>query len=194
LKSLPLLLAFAVCLPVFAQTPYQSITSEQRWHRYWEDTLLSPNIYLASVGSALVSQFENDPPEWRQGMAGFGRRTASQLGLHVIQETVHQGGSAMLGYDPRYRPCECKGLLRRSAHAIKWSFLTRNSSGDTRFDIPAMAGAYGGGMLSMSWYPHRFNPLTDGVRIGSQQVGLVVGMNVVREFMPDVKRKLKLKN
>ncbi len=72
--------------------------------------------------------------------------------------------------------------------------MTRNNEGETRFDVPAIAGAYSSGMLSMYWYPHRFSPLTDGVRVGNQQMGFYVGMNVLREFAPDVKRGLHLKN
>ncbi len=204
MKYLPiaLLLAVATCLPTLGQAPdpnpvlpsYQPLTSSQRWDHYWNGTLLSPNLYGASFASALVSHIDHDPPEWRQGFAGYTRRSASEYGLHVIQTTVHQAGAAAMGLDPRYQRCDCKGLWRRSGHAVKWSFLTRNNAGNTRFDVPAMAGAYAGGMLSMSWYPHRFNPLTDGLRVGNQEVGLVVGLNVIREFGPDLRHIFRIKN
>ncbi len=197
-----LMLAGMISLPVSAQNvdpnaaapPYQALTGSERWGLYWNGTLLSSNIYEASLGTALVDHLEHDPPEWRQGIAGYGRRSASEYGFHLIQATVHQAGAAALGYDPRYQRCDCTGFWRRSGHAIKWSFLTRDNAGKTRFDVPAMAGAYGAGMLSMYWYPHRFNPLADGVRVGNQEVGLVVGFNVIREFGPDLKHIFRIRN
>ncbi len=170
--------------PNAAATSYQALTSSERWNFYWNGTLLSQGLYEASLGSALVDHIDRTPPEWRQGIKGYARRSASEYGFHIVQSTVHQAGAAALGYDPRYQHCGCTGFWRRTGHAIKWSFLTRNNAGATRFDIPAMAGAYSAGMLSMYWYPQRFNPLTDGVRVGNQEVGLVVGFNVVRELVP----------
>ncbi len=173
---------------------YQPLTSAQRWDRYFNGTLLSSTLYGASFGAALVDHLHHDPPEWRQGFAGYTRRSASEYGLHVIDATVHQGAAAALGYDPRYRHCDCSGFFRRSAHAIKWSFVTRNSAGQTRFDLPVMAGSYGGGMLSTMWYPHRYNALSDGVRVGNKEVGLHVGLNILHEFGPELKRAFHLKN
>jgi len=192
----------AVTVPGSAQTAvpnppvaaYQPLTNQQRWDHYLQDTVLSPGLYFASLGVAAGSQLAHDPPEWRQGFAGYSRRSASAFGVFTIQATVHQGAAAALGYDPRYRRCDCGGFWRRSGHAIKWSFLTRNASGQTRFDVPALAGAYGAGMLPIFWYPHRFNPLTDGVRIGNQEVGFYVGLNVLREFAPEIKQRLHFKH
>jgi hypothetical protein len=190
-------LASMAVLPVFAQSSapsYQSLTRAERWNFYWNDTLLSSTLVEASFASAVADQITHDPPEWRQGVEGYARRSASEYGVHVVQATIHQAGAAALGYDPRYLACDCKGFWRRSAHAVKWSFLTRNNEGATRADIPAMAGAYGAGMISMSWYPKRFGGLTDGVRVGNQEMGLVVGFRVIREFAPDLKRFFHIRN
>lgn len=93
-----------------------------------------------------------------------------------------------MGLEPRYQHCGCAGFLRRSAHAIKWSFITYNNEGKLRWNVPALAAAYGSGMLSMTWYPDRFHPLTDGFRVGNQQAGFAVGVNIVKEFSPELKR------
>lgn len=42
---------------------YVSLTSAERWHRYWKDTLLSPSLYFASAGTALGDQASNSPKE-----------------------------------------------------------------------------------------------------------------------------------
>ena len=173
---------------------YLPLTNDERWSRYWRDTLLSPSLYFAATAAAIGAQIHNSPPEWHQGVAGYSRRVVSELGVIAIQKTIAQGGAAVLGYEPRYLHCECRGFFRRSGHAVLWSFLTKNTAGATRFDIPSVAGAYGGGMISMLWYPARYEPLSDGVRIGNQQTGINVGLNVIREFTPEFRSLFHLQH
>jgi hypothetical protein len=171
-----------------SSSTYSPLSAGDRWRRYLDQAAFSPRVYFAVTAIAAVSQLEHDPPEWGQGITGYGRRSLSEFGVLTIQTTVHEGGAAVLGYDPRYLASDQPGFWHRTGHAVKWSFLTKNAAGSTRFDVPAVAGAYGGGMLSMFWYPHRFNPVSDGVRIGSQQVAYAVGVNIFREFSPELKR------
>jgi hypothetical protein len=179
-----------------AQTPvaaYKPLSSGQRWEYYWHETLLSPGLYFAALGAAGGEQLAKDPPEWGQGVGGYARRAGTFLATYGIQATVHQGAAAALGYDPRYIHCECRGGGRRVAHAFVWSFLTKNGEGATRFNAPLVAGAYAGGMLPYLWYPNRYNPLKDGFREGSQEVGITVGVNLFREFSPELKRFFRLR-
>ena len=187
-------LVITCCSAAFGQTPvtYRPLTASERWHRYWKDTIVSPGLYFAAVGAASGSQIGNDPPEWGQGVQGYAKRSASLLGIFAMQETIHQGGAATCGYDPRYLRCNCEGFFRRSGHALAWTLLTKNNAGQTRIDVPTVAAAYGSGMLSMYWYPARYSPLTDGVRVGTQQLGFAAGINVLREFGPEVKKLLKV--
>jgi hypothetical protein len=149
---------------------------------------LSPGLIGAAVVSGSYAELYRDPPEWREGVAGWGKRTLYWTGVIATQDTIRQGADAAMGYDPRYRKCDCKGFFRRSGHAVLWTFLTRDSAGDTRVDVPSLASDYGAGMLSMLWYPRRYNPLKDGVRAGTQEVGLSVGLSTLREFGPELKR------
>jgi len=185
IRSLLIIGLSAAC--AYAQN-YTPLTSSERWHLYARETVLSPGLYFASLGSALGSQLDNKPPEWRQGVAGYGRRATSQLGLLAIDETLHEAGSAALGYDPRYLRCDCHGFWKRSGHAIAWTLLTKNAAGETRLDIPRIAGSYGSGMISTLWKPARLHPLTDGVRDGHQQLGFDFGIDLVKEFAPELKR------
>jgi hypothetical protein len=179
--------------PVENMPDYKPLTSSERVHRYIQETVLNPGIYLAALGSAAGAQLSNNPPEWHQGLKGYGRRTASQLGVFTLHTTFQEGGAALLGYDPRYIRCADPGFLPRFGHAIKWTFLTYDSHGKKRFNIPAVAAAYGSGMISTYWYPNRYTALHDGVRNGNQEMGIAVGVSVLREFSPELKRFLHLK-
>ncbi len=176
--------------PIAAFTP---LTSSQRWNHYLHLTVLSPGIYVASLAAAGGSQLAKDPPEWGQGVGGYARRTATLFGTFAIQASAQEGLAAALGYDPRHMRCECQGAGRRLAHGIVWSFLTKNNEGQTRFNIPVVAGAYAAGMVPLLWYPDRYSPLKDGFRRGSQQLGFAVGANLIAEFSPELKRFFRRK-
>jgi len=167
---------------------YKPLTAKERLAKYVHDAYLSPEPYLASLGAAAGQQLHKDPPEWGQGAEAYAKRTATMFGVVTIQATVHQGLAAAMGLEPRYIRCDCAGFLPRTGHAIKMSFLTWDKEGRTRIDLPAMAGAYAGGMISQYWYPARFHPLTDGVRVGTQQFGVHVGVDILREFKPEFRR------
>ncbi len=188
-----LLALFIGLTQIHAQTPstWQPLNADERWINFRDTTIADPDFYTAALVSAGYSQLTKAPPEWGEGASGFGRRTASRLAVLGIQETIHQGGAAILGYSPRYLSCGCKGFFPRTGHAIKWTFLTKNSSGQTRFDFPVIAANYGAGMLSTYWYPARYQPLSDGVRAGNQQMALSIGLSFLREFEPDLKRIFK---
>jgi hypothetical protein len=193
------LIALFVCLSAWAsaQSPiatYAPLTPGQRWYHYLHQTVLSPGIYLASFAAAGGSQLAKDPPEWGQGIDGYSKRTATLFATFSIQATVQEGAAAALGYDPRHLRCECQGAGRRLAHGLLWSFLTKNDEGQTRFNVPVVAGAYAAGMIPMLWYPERYSPLRDGFRRGSQQLGFSVGANLMAEFSPEIKRFFRRKS
>jgi hypothetical protein len=190
----PLIVFIFVAASLGAQTSltYTPLTASERWEHYRHETFLSPGIYLAALAAAGGTQLAKDPPEWGQGLDGYGKRAASFLATYAIQSTVHEGAAAALGYDPRYLHCDCKGGGRRLVHALVWSFLTKNEEGRTRFNSPTIAGAYAGGMIPYLWYPSRYSPLKDGSREGSQEVGIIMGVNIFREFGPELKRFFRL--
>lgn len=43
-------------------------------------------------------------------------------------------------------------------------------------------------MIVTTWYPKRYDPLVQGVQMGHAQIGFAVGVNVIREFSPELKR------
>ena len=192
MRTLAVLIFFAANLAAQTAPAYTPLTSSERWEHYRRETFLSPGLYFAALGAAGGTQLAKDPPEWGQGLSGYGKRAASFLATYAIQSTVHEGAAAALGYDPRYLHCDCKGGARRMAHVFVWSFLTKNEEGRIRFNSPSVAGAYAGEMLPYLWYPGRYSPWKDGFREGSQEIGIIVGVNIFREFGPELKRFFRL--
>jgi len=178
-----------------AQTPpsatYTPLTFSQRWEQYRHDTFLSPGLYFAALGYAGGAQLYKRPPEWGQGLNAYEKRAGTFLATYAIQYSVRDGAAAAMGYDARYLRCECTGGGRRLAHALLWSFLTKNEAGRTRLNIPMLVGDYAGEMIPYLWFPKRYSPLKDGFRDGSQEVGITVGLNLFREFAPELRRLVR---
>ena len=178
---------------VLTSANYKPLTGKGRAAFFASDTLLSPLTYAAALGGGGIQQLSNSPPEWNQGVKGYAKRSGSVLGIVLIQGTISNGAAAALGYEPRYIHCGCNGFLKRTSHAVVWSIITKNNAGANRPNLPALAGAYGSGMLgTLAWYPDRFDPLKDGFRLGTQQLPFIAGANWLREFTPDLKRAFHL--
>jgi hypothetical protein len=165
-----------------------ALTGKERWNFFVNETFSSYGPYIVSFGAGLAYQAPDYPKEWEGGFKGYGLRTAGQYGLLATQNAIHDGGAAALGYEPRYFPCQCAGLWRRTGHALVMSFLTYDEHGHKRLDLPQLVGAYGSGMLSALWYPKRYSPQVQGVQTGHMQFGFVTGTHFSQEFSPEFKR------
>jgi hypothetical protein len=169
------------------------LSGRQRWHKYVRDTYASAPIYLASFGSALGLQTTNTPTAWGRSASGYFKRAGTEYASFAIQNSVYQGGSALLHNQVQYVPCQCPGFWHRSGYALQMTALTYHN-GHKVIDVPQFAGAYAGGMIPILWYPRGYSPLGEGAVNGTVQLGLMAGVDEIREFAPEVKRFLhKLK-
>jgi hypothetical protein len=171
---------------------YVPLTGQGRWYNFWNDTLLSPLAYVGAIGGAYGQQISDQPRQWGSGFAGYTKRVGTNLAQFGSQEAIHQGGAALMHTDPRYINCRCKGGFQRTLYALKMSFLTYKDNGDKTVDIPQLAGAYGGAIISDVPYPSRDlaheSPLLQGVRGGNIQIGANVAINLFKEFSPELSR------
>jgi hypothetical protein len=172
---------------------WEPLSGRARLALFWHDSYNSPGAFMALSVTALAGQIEDKPAQWSADGSGYTRHFASAYGQLVASNVIHEGMAAVSGLDPRYVPCQCKGVFRRSRHALKMSFATYTHGGRLTLDVPQLAGAYGSGMISTYWYPHRlYNPLVQGVQFGHEEVGEVLVENLFQEFTSDLKSALHL--
>lgn len=160
----------------------------ERVSLFFKGYLASPVNYLAMAASASASWIAGEPDGWGRTLGGYGQRAGNEFVLYTAEEALHDVGDAALGLDPRYFPCRCSGLWRRSGNALKMTLLAYDGNGKLHLDLPRFAGDYGSSMLVTSWYPASYSPLVQGVRMGHVQIGLDAGANLLREFSPELKR------
>jgi hypothetical protein len=122
------------------------------------------------------------PPEWGQGMNGFGKRYASNFGMSLIGTTTRYGLGEILHQDITYRPCTCGGRVPRTVHAVTQSFVAHTRGGRGVLSIPAIVAPFVAAEAGVAgWYPSRFSA-SDSLRISSNfYIGQPIG-NLIREF------------
>jgi hypothetical protein len=157
-------------------------THRERFNRYVKSTV-GPFRLAWTVGAAGIDQWRDHPEEWGQGMKGFGRRYASNLGQNAIQQTVTYGLDEAFGIDTGFRKSTRDGFGARVKDALLQNITSRTKSGKRVISVPRFAGAYSGGIISReAWYPDRYS-YKDGLRAGTGNLLSGFGLNLVREFV-----------
>src|SRR5215475_15478125 len=170
---------------------YKPLTGKERWHLYLNQTLAPPQAYFGVLWSSLLDHIGNAPPEWGQGMAGYGLRLTSRFGTNVVQNSILAVGAATLHEEPRYISSSSKRFFHRSGHALLFTVVTYNNRSKI---MPAVAGVgsiYAACMITTLWMPKRYTMLGDGVRDGNLQLAYSGMFNLVEEFWPEIKKVFK---
>lgn len=163
---------------------YKFPTNRQRFNRYVKDTV-GPFRLVRTAAAAGINQWSDTPEEWEQGMKGYGKRFASNLGRNAIQQSVTYGLDEALGLDSSFHRSTREGVFPRVKHAFLETITSRNKRGKRILSAPRLAGVYTGAIVQTeTWYPERYS-YKDGLRIGTGTLLTNFGINLVREFLID---------
>jgi hypothetical protein len=174
--------------------PLRSLTGPERKRLYFRQTFLTWGIYFKTAFFSLGDQATVSPPQWGDGISGYGKRVASRYGQFAIQNTFSSAGNAILGYEPRYDRCRCDGAWPRIRHALSRNFVTYNrSEQERRPQIALYAAAMGAGMVASTWKPQPADPWVSGYQSMISQAAFGCITNVIGEFAPEITRLIKRK-
>jgi hypothetical protein len=183
-----LIAAAAPCLGL-GQQPVVALDVNEKLSLHWNNTV-SPMSLVGVAAYAGLLQEMDSPREWRQGWGAYGERLGSSMGASVIHSGLAFGLDSTLHQDPRYSRADKGKWLRRMAHAIRGTILTRTDAGGETFSTWRVGSAYGSAFLSNLWYPRRLDTFELGVGQGSITLGFDLVKNLATEFWPDLKRKI----
>jgi hypothetical protein len=175
--------------PEPVQTISHRLTADERL-RIYRASVFNPTTLAAPALGAAIDQWQDEPTEWGQGMAGYARRFGSGLGRNLANKTIIFGVAALDGEDPRYFRSDSPGIASRSGHAIISAFISYREDGSRAPAYAHFAGAYGSSFLANSWYPHSKATTEQALVRGTTKLGMNAAMNVLREFWPDLRRRL----
>jgi len=108
------------------------------------------------------------------------------------KQQLEFGVEALDGEDPRVPQVHSSGFWHRAVSAALITFYRRSDRGGNMIAWSEFVGAYGSAYISHQWWPRQFNDFHNGFVAGTDSMGMDVGMNIMREFMPDIKRALHL--
>jgi hypothetical protein len=157
-----------------------------------------------------LSQAENSEPGYGQGWGAYGKRFATAAADGTIENfTTGAVLPSLLHQDPRFYQSSEGGFTRRSWYAVSRIFVTRTDSGHMQFNYSEIVGAALSASISTYSYhprstyistptnPHKFVPsdrtLANTANVWGSQVGYDTITIVVKEFWPDIHRKLSRK-
>lgn len=162
-------------------------------------------------GLAAVSQARNSEPGYGQGWVSYGKRYGATMGDSVVENLmVGAAFPSVLRQDPRFYQSENGGFFTRSGYAMSRIVVTRSDSGHAQFNYSEIFGSATAAAVSTYTYhpsskhistpanPHKFVPsdrtVSNTASVWGTQVGLDTFTIMVKEFWPDVHRKLSHKS
>lgn len=163
-----------------------------------------------------LSQAENSEPGYGQGAEGYAKRYGAAFGDGTIENFMTGAVfPSLLHQDPRFFQSENGGVARRTEYAVSRIFVTRSDSGRSQFNYSEIVGsALSAAISTNTYHPRafittRYDPATNmltyvhnasdrtlpnTLSVWGSQVGYDTLTIVVKEFWPDVHRKLSHKH
>jgi hypothetical protein len=172
-----------------AALPFHSITAKQKMTIAYKDSFDWP-VYPTAAAFALLYQLEDQNPSFGQGMKGYGKRFATAYGDQMIGNMMTEGIVPSLTHeDPRYFRLGEGRTKSRLWYSLTRTFVTRTDSGRSTFNISEWGGNAATVAISNAYYPDTRHA-GDAVQKLMIQCATDTFSNVLKEFWPDVKRKL----
>jgi len=158
-----------------------------------------------------INQAQNSEPGFGQGAAGYGKRFGATAADGTIENFMTQAiFPSLLRQDPRFFQSGKGGFTRRTTYAISRIFITRTDSGHSQFNFSEIFGsALAAAISTYSYHPrttYLSTPTNPHMYVGSDrtlgntadvwvtQVSYDALTIVVKEFWPDIHRKLSHKH
>jgi len=163
-----------------------------------------------------ISQAQNSEPGYGQGWEGYAKRYGAAFADGTIENFLTSAVlPSILKQDPRFFQSSEGGFTRRTGYAISRIFVTRTDSGGTQFNYSEVVGsALAAAISTNTYHPRsfittRYNPATNTLTyvhndsdrtlpntlsVWGTQVGYDTITIVVKEFWPDIHRKMNHKH
>ena len=175
--------------------PFVPITAKRKFIIASKDSFDYP-VYLTSAAFAGLYQLENQNPSFGQGVKGYAKRLASSYADQAIGNLMTEAiFPSLLREDPRYFRIGSSGgsTWHRMGYALTRVFVVRTDKGKWDFNYSEWLGNGATVAISNLYYPADTRDVADNVQKLGIQVGTDAFSQVLKEFWPDIKRKLTKK-
>ncbi|HTA43750.1 MAG TPA: hypothetical protein VK789_14950 [Bryobacteraceae bacterium] len=171
---------------------FQPITAGEKFKVASEDAFDRGTVGLAALFAG-EAQLTNANRSFGQGAAGYGRYFGTAYGDFVIGDYMTEAiFPTLLHQDPRYFRRGKGSGWSRLGYAVGQIFLTHGDSGRVQFNYSEIVGNSVAVAISNSYYADN-RTAGDAVSKLGAQLGVDMAANVLKEFWPDLQRKLRRK-
>jgi hypothetical protein len=185
------------------------LSFRQKAAYFAQNKIFSASAVFGAAFFGEIAQVRDDPPDWKKGAEGFGRR----FGTRYAQSLTKSTAELLFGFleDPRpnpppqlmvlengvwrknpavhsHRPSNSFGS--RLGHALLGVVRTHYDSGNDHIAFSRVGGALASGLVGRLWTPDPNNTWGQvGIRTGTA-FGGYAGAAVFHEFQPDLTKLL----
>ncbi len=139
-----------------------------------------------------ISQWKNDDPSYGQGAEGYAKRYGEAFADGTIENFATKAIlPSILRQDPRYFQMGKGSFGHRAFYAISRTFVTRGDNGHSQFNASELFGSGASAALATyTYHPAEEREMSNVISGWASQVGYDTISTVVKEFWPDIRRKI----
>jgi hypothetical protein len=173
--------------------PYVPIGPKEKFRIASADAF-DPGAIVASAWVAGAAQLFNSNRPFGQEASGYARYYGAAYANHVIGDFLREGVyPSLLHQDPRYFRNGIGSKKSRVAYAVSRVFITQTDAGATAFNSSKVLGSASMVAISSLYYANHRD--VEGASAGfGAQLGDAMAANILKEFWPDLLRKLSRKH
>ena len=174
-------------------TEYKPISTREKFHIAAEDSFDRGTFALAAAFAG-YSQITDSNPSFGQGVKGYAHYFVTSYADWSIGDFMTEAiFPTVLHQDPRYFRSGTGSGPRRLLYAVQQLFWTRTDSGGHMFNFSEIGGNAAATAISQAYYPESRHASDAATKL-SIQVGVDAASNIMKEFWPDLERKLSRKH
>ncbi len=172
------------------QATYEPLTTREKFDIARKDSFDWPN-YFIMAGYAFQSQIAAKGFNDNGGIKGFGGYYARAFGDNLIGAYVTEAMMpSLLHEDPRYFRLGKGSVWRRTFYAATRIVITKGDNGHNRLFVSELGGNAAVVAITTAYYPAS-RSAGEAFERYSQELGNDAISNVLTEFWPDIRRKLR---
>jgi hypothetical protein len=171
--------------------PFQPITVKQKFTIASKDSFDYPVLLTTGMWAGLSQLQGSDNNVYGQGVKGYAHRYGINYADQVIGNYFPEAiVPTLLHMDPRYFRKAEGSKKSRLFYAVSHIVVSKNDSGHATFNSPEVLGNALASLTVMSYHPHERTLRAGLYQWGVTYIGSDMVGQILKEFWPDIKRKL----
>jgi hypothetical protein len=150
-----------------------------------------PFSWVTTALYAGAEQWQHQYPQFGQGSHGYAQRYGGAFADGAISNYLSEAIlPSFLHEDPRYFRLGRGSVMRRIGYTLSREVVARRDSGKERFNFSEVLGNLGAAGLSNLYYPAQERSASETMEKFAVNIVSDAGFNVLKEFYPDMRRKI----